>query len=106
MVIWGLWLDGAFWFSTDGNSRKGRNLATNPHCVISSDNAEQAVIVEGQVKIIKDAATLKKIFAAYKKKYKMDISGMDSPMYRVQPVVAFGMWEKKFTQTATRWLFS
>jgi general stress protein 26 len=106
MVVWGLWFEGAFWFSTGRESRKGRNLAVNPRCVICSDDAEQAVIVEGSVEIMSDAATLKKIFAAYKKKYKMDISGMDSPMYRVRPSVAFGMYEKKFTQTATRWLFS
>ncbi len=106
MVIWGVWLDGAFWFSTGEKSRKGRNLAQNPRCVICSDDAEQAVIVEGQVEVIKDAATRKKLFAVYQKKYKMDISGMDSPIYRVGPTVAFGMWEKKFTQTATRWLFS
>jgi hypothetical protein len=26
MVIWGLWLDGVFYFSTGGQSRKARNL--------------------------------------------------------------------------------
>ena len=106
MVIWGLWFEDAFWFSTGRESRKGRNLAANPRCVICSDDSKEAVIVEGEVEIIDDAATLKKIFVAYKKKYKIDISGMDSPMYRVRPRVVFGMWEKKFTQTATRWLFS
>jgi hypothetical protein len=106
MVIWGLWLDGAFWFSTDPGSRKGRNLAANPRCVICGDDAEQAAILEGEVKIVDDAAIKKKIFAAYKKKYKMDISGMGSPVYKVRPTVAFGLYEKKFTQTATRWLFS
>ena len=106
MVIWGLWFEGAFWFSTGRESRKGRNLASNPRCVICSDDSEEAVIVEGEVEIVDDVATLKKVFGSYKKKYKIDISGMDSPMYRVRPRVVFGMWEKKFTQTATRWLFS
>lgn len=106
MVIWGLWMDGAFWFSTGEKSRKARNLAENPRCVICSDDAEEAVIVEGRVEIVSHDATLKRLFSAYAKKYKMDISGMGSPIYRVRPTVAFGMWEKKFTQTATRWLFS
>ena len=29
MVVWGLWLDGAFLFSTGSQSRKARNLAEN-----------------------------------------------------------------------------
>jgi len=99
-------MDAAFWFSTGEKTRKARNLAENPKCVICSEDAEEAVIVEGRVEINSDAAALKKLYSAYKKKYKMDISGMGSPIYRLQPTVAFGMWEKKFTQTATRWLFS
>jgi hypothetical protein len=31
---------------------------------------------------------------------------MSEPFYRVQPCVAFGPLEKKFTGTATRWMFS
>ena len=34
MVVWGLWLDGAFLFSTGSQSRKTRNLAKNPRCVV------------------------------------------------------------------------
>src|SRR5215813_2537127 len=106
MVIWGLWIDDEFWFSTGQKSRKGRNLAENPHCVICSDNAEEAVIVEGVAELFDEAAFMKKLYAAYKKKYKFDVSGMGEPFYRVRPRVAFGLFEKKFTQTATRWLFS
>src|SRR5690242_4624396 len=41
MVVWGLWLEDGFYFSTGKNSRKARNLAANPRCVIcSSDPAE------------------------------------------------------------------
>ena len=106
MVIWGLWFEGEFWFSTGRKSRKAQNLAANPHCVICSDDSEQAVILEGTAETFAGAETLKKLFAAYKKKYQFDISGMGEPLYRVRPRVAFGLYEKKFTQTATRWLFS
>jgi general stress protein 26 len=106
MVIWGLWLEYELWFSTGRTSRKARNLAENPRCVICSDDSEQAAILEGEVEIVEDSAVLKKVFAAYKKKYKMDISGMGEPMFRVKPRVVFGLYEKKFGQTATRWLFS
>jgi general stress protein 26 len=106
MVIWGLWIDGEFWFSTGQKSRKGRNLTGNPHCVICSDNAAEAVIVEGVAELFDEAAVMKRLYAAYNKKYKFDVSGMGEPFYRVRPRIAFGLFEKKFTQTATRWLFS
>jgi hypothetical protein len=31
---------------------------------------------------------------------------MGEPFYRVRPRIAFGLFEKKFTGTATRWTFS
>jgi len=105
MVVWGLWLENEFWFSTGHKSRKARNLAENPRCVISSDNSAEAVIVEGEASTVEDAIVLKKVFAAYQKKYKMDVSGMGEPVFRVRPRVVFGLFEKRFGQTATRWLF-
>ena len=84
MVIWGLWLDDGFYFSTGKDSRKAKNLASNPRCVICSDNSAEAVIVEGVVESM-SPEKLKPIFVAYKKKYKLDVSGMGEPFYRVQP---------------------
>src|SRR6266576_6314886 len=49
MVIWGLWLDDSFWFSTGATSRKARNLAETPKCVIGTDKAAEAAILEGSV---------------------------------------------------------
>ena len=39
MLVWGLWLDGAFYFSTGRKSRKACNLAENSPCVIATDRA-------------------------------------------------------------------
>jgi len=105
MIVWGVWTDDAFWFSTGKTSRKARNLAANPRCVICSDDSEQAVIVEGEVSIVGEAKVLKRVFAAYKKKYKIDPSGMGEPLFRANPKVVFGLYEKKFPTTATRWIF-
>ena len=44
MIIWGIWLEDAFWFSTGASSRKARNLAGSPKCVIGTDNAAQAAL--------------------------------------------------------------
>lgn len=105
MVVWGLWQDGGFYFCTGGTSRKARNLAANPWCVIGSEQAEQAVIVEGRVRLVTDAARRKRFGRRYQKKYKMDMEGFTEPLYVVRPHVAFGLWERKFVNTATRWKF-
>ena len=105
MIIWGVWMADGFYFSTGKNTRKARNLAANPRCVIGSEDAAEAVIVEGVVESLDGPEGLKPLFTAYKKKYKYDVSGMEEPFYRLKPIVAFGLMEKKFPSTATRWKF-
>jgi nitroimidazol reductase NimA-like FMN-containing flavoprotein (pyridoxamine 5'-phosphate oxidase superfamily) len=103
MPVWGVWLDDAFSFSTGRKSRKGQNLSANPACTITNDHGEEAVIVEGLATPVEDAAALKRIAIAYKKKYKMDPRSMGEPIFRVTPRRVFGLVEKTFPQTATRW---
>ena len=108
MVIWGLWLDEKFYFSTGGQSRKARNLAANPRCVISTEKSAEAVIVEGVAELIPvvyDPAFLKKFIRLYKKKYDWKIDGNEGNIYAVHPRMAFGLFEKDFTGAATRWQF-
>src|ERR1700722_9919137 len=47
MVVWGLWLDGIFLFSTGRQSRKAKNIAKNKKCVVCTEHANEAVVVEG-----------------------------------------------------------
>jgi hypothetical protein len=111
MVVWGLWLDGVFLFSTGSQSRKAKNLADNPHCVVCTEQAEEAVIVEGVAEIA--AAAVRPIFLKkYKPKYEFDMSAMEKdilsmkePVFAVRPLVVFGLYEKKFMGSATRWKF-
>jgi pyridoxine/pyridoxamine 5'-phosphate oxidase len=105
MVVWGLWIDGAFYFSTGKQSRKARNLAENPRCIVCTERADEAVILEGEAQLTQDSPSLK-FFSQYEKKYKWDMSQMQSePIYRVSPRIAFGLYEKKFMNAATRWQF-
>jgi len=105
MPVWGLWHEDAFYFSTGNQSCKARNLAANPNCVVCNEDAEQAVIVEGAASVWRDAASFEDFAREYQKKYKLNIRGMKEPIYRVTPRVVFGLYEKKFPVTATRWLF-
>ncbi len=106
MPVWGVWVDGAFHFSTGRKSRKGQNLAANPACTITNDHGEEAVIVEGSAEEVKDPAALERIAAAYLKKYKMDPRGMNEPIFTVRPKTVFGFIEKSFPKSATRWRLS
>ena len=106
MIIWGLWSDERFWFSTGSESRKGRNLAANPKCVIGTDDAAKAVVLEGVAELIDPKRAEYKRFAkAYEKKYNWDVREMGQPVYCFRPKLGFGLFEKKFKQTATRWSF-
>lgn len=107
MVVWGLWLDGGFLFSTGHQSRKARNLAENNHCIVCNENAAEAVVVEGTASELKDVSIRQKFLKIYEKKYKYDMSAFaDEPIYVLSPVVAFGLYEKKFQTAATRWQFA
>jgi len=106
MPVWGLWLDAVFYFSTGRQSRKARNLARNPRCVVCTERAHEAVIVEGVAREIKDEGQLARLARPYHAKYrpwKLDLEL--GPVYAVRPRVAFGMHEKRFPGGAARWRF-
>jgi hypothetical protein len=111
MVVWGLWQDGRFLFSTGSQSRKARNLAQNVNCVVCTEHAHEAVIVEGEAEIA-DVAARRKFLPVYERKYKFDMSkmkqdilSMKEPVFSVRPSVVFGLWEKEFVGKSTRWTF-
>jgi len=112
MVVWGLWQDGRFLFSTGSQSRKARNLAQNPNCVVCTEHANEAVIVEGVAEIAGVPAR-RKFIARYKPKYNFDLSSMKDdilsmkePVFAVRPKVVFALWEKYFQTKSTRWKFN
>jgi general stress protein 26 len=111
MVVWGLWMEGRLLFSTGSRSRKSKNLSENPRCVLCTELANEAVIVEGIAELA-DVASRRKMLKAYRRKYefdmgkmKDDILSMKEPVYAVCPEVVFGLWEKNFADKATRWRF-
>jgi len=111
MVVWGLWQDGRFVFSTGSKSRKAQNLAENPRCVVCNEHAHEAVIVEGVAEIA-DVAARRKMIPAYERKYHFDLSkmkedmlSMKEPVFAVRPKTVFGLWEKHFQSKSTRWRF-
>jgi general stress protein 26 len=111
MIVWGLWQDGRLVFSTGSRSRKARNLTKNRNCVVCTEHANEAVIVEGYAEIA-DAPARRKMLPIYERKYKFDmgkmkddILSMKEPVFAVRPRVVFGLWEKEFMGKSTRWKF-
>jgi hypothetical protein len=113
MVIWGLWQGGVFFFSTGSGSRKALNLERNAHCVIGTEQAQEAVVVEGFAEKLRDVKQLTDLLSLYELKYDYDMAAMREdilalrePIFAVRPSVAFGLDEKASMQNSTRWRFA
>jgi hypothetical protein len=112
MVVWALWLDGFLYFSTGSKSRKARNLALNPRCTMCTQTAAEAVVLEGEVETETRVPRIREFLRRYAKKYAWDMSKMNDdlvtlkePLFRLRPRIGFGLAEKTFSTSATRWIF-
>lgn len=110
MPVWGMWHEGTFWFSSSRPSRKSRNLLADPRCVITTEDAESPVVVEGIAELITDPHDLATMLALENAKYSTDygIDMMDPALnscFRVRPRWVFGLQAGDFTGSPTRWDF-
>lgn len=116
-----VWLDDAFYFCTGPSERKAKNLAHNPHCILTTGgNTLEGldVVVEGDARRVGDSAELGLVADAYAAKYQQPVTqpsgtwfGLDdairsgtSLVYRVAPATGFGFAKGK-TFSQTRWRF-
>jgi general stress protein 26 len=105
MPVWGVWIDDSFCFSTGAESRKAKNLAANPACVISTENGNEPVIVEGAAVRAQDSEYLARAGKAYEAKYGWKLDPALGPIFVVHPRIAYGLIELEMSNTATRWVF-
>ena len=111
MLVWGVWWQDAFWFSTGPRTRKAKNIAAHPHVVIATEAADEAVILEAIPQEIEDRAVWKQLAKIYNAKYGGDVEPIlmasEGNVYRVEPRVAFGQDEhsENFANAVTRWRF-
>ena len=111
MLVWGIWWQNAFWFSTGARTRKAKNMAADPHVVIGTEKADEAVILEGTAEEIKDRSVWKRLVEIYNRKYGGDVGPLlessGGCVFRVTPQIAFGQDEhaENFTDAVTRWQF-
>jgi len=114
--VWGVWLEGAVWFST--GSLAGRNLVHNDAITVHLDDGDAALIVEGRAARVRDRTELESMCEVYGPKYDWpmhptgvdtenpgigDDHGANGPVFRVNPDTVFG-WTTGMG-TPTRWRF-
>lgn len=107
MPVWGLWMDGAVWFSTDPTSYKGRNLEARPEVVVHLESGDEVCVLEGTPERVIDAAPLQKFDDLYMDKYDVRPSAMGEAagVYVLRPAVALVWTEADFATSATRFTF-
>lgn len=65
MPVGTLWADDAFYFNAGPATRKAKNLAHNPHCVITIATHDFDIVVEGVAAKVTDEASLQRIASVY-----------------------------------------
>lgn len=110
MPVWGAWNQGAMWFSSSGKSRKALNLKDNPRCTITTDDAQNPVVVEGEAELITNMALiaifLNRLNAKYQQNYTLDFMDPNlNACFRVKPVKVIALQQENFTGSPTRWEF-
>ena len=118
-----VWHDGALCFCTGEDERKARNLAANPHVVLTTGRNTMGdgldLVVEGEAINVRDDARLRELADAWVEKYgeewRFDVrdgafrhtqdGGRGRVLvFEVVPITAFG-FGKGTTFSQTRWRF-
>ena len=115
-----IWLDGKFWIVSGPGTRKSRNLAENPSCVISVGLPGIDLVVEGTAERVTDDATLQRLADEYRSQgwepevkdgaftapYNAPSAGPPPwDLWAITPRTAFGVASAD-PQGATRWRFT
>jgi nitroimidazol reductase NimA-like FMN-containing flavoprotein (pyridoxamine 5'-phosphate oxidase superfamily) len=107
MPVWGVWLEGAFFFGSGRNSAKTRNLAANPAIVVHLESGDETVILEGRAEPVLDTALERRVDEVYGPKYDFtpDASGESDPWFVVRPRRAYAWTERDYPRSTTQFDF-
>jgi hypothetical protein len=87
--VWGVWLDGAFFFST--GSLAAENLHRDPRVTMHLESGTETVIIESVVSVVQDDELVRRVCYAYNEKYDWDLDPEQSETwYRIPPRKAYG----------------
>jgi hypothetical protein len=109
--VWGVWLEGLFYFST--GSRIRTHLEREPRISVNLESGDECVILEGVAAPLHDAARTRRVGDLYNAKYHWNLEPKPGEFFEVRPRQVF-VWlcdgsgrdaGALFSQTATRWRF-
>jgi len=106
--VWGMWVDGAFYFGTARDTRKAKNIAANPALSVHLESGDDVVIIEGRAveADLSDSTIRSKLDAESQRKYKMPLMiTPETVCYQVRPKVVLAWTEQEFPSISTRWEF-
>ena len=118
-AVGALWLDDRFYFTSGAGTRKSRDLAANPNCVLSVALPNLDLVVEGAATQVSDDATLQRLaqrYAAQGWPARVADGALTAPysapsagpppwyLYVLTPSTAFGVATAE-PHGATRWRF-
>jgi hypothetical protein len=121
MPLFGVWSEGCLYFTAGESTRKAKNLAHNPHCVLTFSGKGLDLIVEGEATKITDETKMQRVAEVYASKYDWHITVQDGAytadygapsagpppyeLYEVQLTKVFGLGMGE-PYGATRWRFA
>ncbi|MGC4939765.1 pyridoxamine 5'-phosphate oxidase family protein [Kribbella sp. DT2] len=116
-----VWAYGALWFATGGNEQKAKNLAANPHCILSTGTNTLTgtdYVIEGKAALVTDPDDRTAAAEAFEQAYGWHLTREDGTwyrmgdalrsgevqLYRVGPTLAFAYGNgTEFSQTRYSW---
>ena len=81
MPVLGVWVDGALSFGAGEASRKGKNLARDPRCVITVGRRALDLVVEGEDAKVSDSARIHLVAEPFASKYGWRVTVRDGVFY-------------------------
>ncbi|MFI6317712.1 pyridoxamine 5'-phosphate oxidase family protein [Nonomuraea sp. NPDC050556] len=64
-AVGALWVDGAFWFQTGADTRKGRNVARDPRCSVAVSISDADVVIEGDAARVTEPGAVARLAKAW-----------------------------------------
>jgi nitroimidazol reductase NimA-like FMN-containing flavoprotein (pyridoxamine 5'-phosphate oxidase superfamily) len=106
--VWGIWKTNRFYFETDPNSAKGRNLSNNPSLVVHVQDGNDTVILEGSARREKRAERLNQLRRDYVGKYRYtpDWSNeVEQIVFRVEPRIVHAWKAPRMHRSLVKFIF-
>jgi len=119
MPLLAVWVDESLHFCAGAGTRKAKNLARQPACVISTSVSDMDLVLDGKAVRVTDAARVRRVADEYQRKYGWNAEPRGSALhaegaptagpppldvYAIVPRVAFGFGTDK-SFNAMRWSF-